>query len=1089
MTCAVSVRALSVLALCLLAGHAAAVADDAAPVRKGVVGMVNEGLAFQDTGLPNFDARLDRKVDARRPAHSAAYLKDLAKLQAKIDGLTVDDDQFFGTPRFVRSTRQLLTAPAAAAPRDVLFRFAREYRGLLGISESEILSNRFDRDFVTDHNGVRHLTIIQQYAGVDILNAELKANITRKGELINISSTLLDRPAGDFAPVAGTLSDADAIALAAAACGAPIGSELTAETAPTGTNLKRTWKTPTELRANDALETSFTWFALDSGTIRPAWNVAIAVKGIGHTYDVVIDAADGTMLARTNRLSFFQTQPMSFRVYTTVNPNPGPTTLTPDGTQYAAASRTLVTVNPADYLAFSPLGWIADGGTTTVGNNVIAYPDTNNSNTVDEAQPTSATRVFDFAMDITQAPSTYLDAATTQLFYLANVYHDRLYALGFNEAASNFQQSNFTFGGAAGDRILAETQDGSGTNNANFSTTGTDGSVGRVQMYNFTAPTPDRDGSFDRDVVYHELTHGTSIRLHRGLNANQSAGMGEGWSDFFAIGLGQTAADNPNAPIASGAYASYLVNGNTSSNYFGIRRYPYSTNFNINPLTFKSIDPGQATFPSGVPRGPIGSTTVSAVHNVGEVWCNMLNECRVGLITARGWPGNELMLQLTVDGMKLSPTNPTFVQSRDAILQADLVSSGGDNAGTLWTAFAKRGIGFGAVAPANTTTSGVVESFNQPIYVTFSFPDGRPTQILPDGPTTIRVSAAGTGLTISPDSGTVTWAYDTAVPQTTPMTETAPGQYIASIPAGECFSTLTYSFAVNTSAGLRASPTGAPTESYSGNVYSGRVTTFADNFEAARGWTVGPNTATAGLWVRGVPIATAAQPGSGSTGAGTQCFFTGQGATGGAVGAADIDGGFTTLTSPVLNLAGTVNPVISYARWYSNGAGASPFADTFAVDVSTNGGATWVRAETIGPGSAADPNTNPGWIQASWSLLSLGLAPTNNVRVRFVADDSGSGSVVEAAIDEFTVSDLVCTPPTVACSIADVAGGGDQGNLPDGTLDGSDFIAFINSFGLGDATIDATADVAGGGSNGDQPDGTIDGSDFIAFINAFALGC
>ena len=75
------------------------------------------------------------------------------------------------------------------------------------------------------------------------------------------------------------------------------------------------------------------------------------------------------------------------------------------------------------------------------------------------------------------------------------------------------------------------------------------------------------------------------------------------------------------------------------------------------------------------------------------------------------------------------------------------------------------------------------------------------------------------------------------------------------------------------------------------------------------------------------------------------------------------------------------------------------------------------------------------------------------------------------------------------CSLADVAGGGDLGNLPDGTIDGSDFIAFINSFGIGDAAVDPAADVAGGGGDGLQPDGTIDGSDFIAFINAFAVGC
>ncbi len=75
------------------------------------------------------------------------------------------------------------------------------------------------------------------------------------------------------------------------------------------------------------------------------------------------------------------------------------------------------------------------------------------------------------------------------------------------------------------------------------------------------------------------------------------------------------------------------------------------------------------------------------------------------------------------------------------------------------------------------------------------------------------------------------------------------------------------------------------------------------------------------------------------------------------------------------------------------------------------------------------------------------------------------------------------------CSLADIAGDGGNGLSPDGIVDGSDFIAFINSFGTGDVATDPLADVAGGGGDGLLPDGIIDGSDFITFINAFAAGC
>jgi hypothetical protein len=76
---------------------------------------------------------------------------------------------------------------------------------------------------------------------------------------------------------------------------------------------------------------------------------------------------------------------------------------------------------------------------------------------------------------------------------------------------------------------------------------------------------------------------------------------------------------------------------------------------------------------------------------------------------------------------------------------------------------------------------------------------------------------------------------------------------------------------------------------------------------------------------------------------------------------------------------------------------------------------------------------------------------------------------------------------SVSGCAADVVGNGVP--VPDGIVDGNDFIAFINSFALGDVSLDATADVAGAGPNTDRPDGTIDGADFIAFINAFGGGC
>ncbi|MEM9082742.1 MAG: S8 family serine peptidase [Planctomycetota bacterium] len=181
---------------------------------------------------------------------------------------------------------------------------------------------------------------------------------------------------------------------------------------------------------------------------------------------------------------------------------------------------------------------------------------------------------------------------------------------------------------------------------------------------------------------------------------------------------------------------------------------------------------------------------------------------------------------------------------------------------------------------------------------------------------------------------------------------------------------------------------------------------FADSFTSDSGWTVGwaGDTATAGIWNREAPLPTAAQPGSGSDD--DFCFVT-DGRDNGFVGSFDVDGGTTSLVSPVLNLAGATDITVSYDRWYSNSAGTGASEDVFIVQVSSDGGESWTIAETVGP---TGEGTMGGWISASFTLDDL-ITPSATTRIRFVADDSNTGSLIEAAIDAFAIDAKACTHP------------------------------------------------------------------------------
>jgi hypothetical protein len=999
-------------------------------------------------GLPYFDARCDKDgivypavaqaLAAAKARGGQARAIDLDALRARIPFLRMEEDQYFGTPKWLGSTQAFLTDVAVGAdPKDVAKAFIAGQPNLFEINASELDAATRPRDYLTDHNGVHHFTFQQQIKGVNLFQCWVEANVMPDGRLINIGSTMLPRPEGDFVVAPPRLTDLDAVRFAAASSGVAYTQIITAKTDPEGPTQKRTWNNTSDFRADEPIVTELVYFAVSRDDIRTAWSVLIPVKGVGDTYDLIIDASTGELLYRMNRLVWDNT-PMTFRVFTSDGVAPGsPGRSSPDGFQAPEVPRTLLTINPSDIAAVSPDGWIATGANDTEGNNVDAHLDLNADNIPDLPRPNGgATRTFDFLFDSTQAPTAWRDFAVTELFWRGNWYHDQLYTLGFNEVAHNFQNNNFGLGGVGGDAVQADAQDGSGTNNANFGSSPTDGSSARCQMYVFTGPTPDRDGDLDGDIVYHEFTHGTSTRLSGGLGGQfQSPGMGEGWSDAVAIMLLAESTDDPDANYCTGAYTTYLLGAGFVNNYyFGIRRFPYSVNLNVYPLTFLDIQ--TVTYDTTIPANPlfIGGSA-SEVHNEGEIWANMLMDCRAQMWHAYGFPGNRRMLQLVIDGLKLMGANPTFQQARDGILQADLVDYGNVDNGTLYAAFARHGLGFSSSSPNNNTVTGIVEAYDTPQFVTFTYPDGIPTQLQPGAPLTFHVNMAPTSLTITPGTATLHYSVNGGPDNPTPLAVVGTNQFTATLPAEPCFTNVAFYISVGTSAGNRTDPGNAPTGTYPATVFQSTTTYLNETFEAANpAWTAiitrtpGTTGALTGLWERAIPVGNVATTPQTAHG-GQYCWVTQNGTAGEALGSTDVDNGTTVLTSPAFNLGGApASTAVSYWHWFSNdggGSGGNPNTQTFLVDVSVDNGTNWTRAETIGPTT----QNHGGWLQTSWSFASLGLTPSSQVRLRFTVADL-LGAVVEAGLDDLLITNQNCAPPS-NCESADFNCDGDVGTDAD----------------------------------------------------------
>ncbi|KAH8896636.1 hypothetical protein GQ53DRAFT_791993 [Thozetella sp. PMI_491] len=545
-------------------------------------------------------------------------------------------------------------------------------------------------DHYVGTNGIAHVNFKQTLHGLDIDNADFNVNIGKDGQVFSYGNNFYTGTVPVNPLVKRAFSEPSAaLAGAASILELPVSGAATAE----ATDRIETYKLTGTSGAVSDPEARLVYFVKEDNTLALTWRVETDVMD-----DWLLTYVD----AETNEevyaaVNYVAHASATYQVYKwgLNDPNEG--------------SRTVIT-DPW-LTSANPFTWQGDGTSvfnSTWGNNGIAQvnPSGSTSSTayLTNYRPSSATSDFEYAYTpSTTTPTTYRDASIVQLFYTANKYHDLLYTLGFTEAAGNFQINNNGKGGKANDPVILNAQDGAGTDNADFATP-VDGSMPRMRMYIWDYTSPKRDCTFEAGVIIHEYTHGLSNRLTGGpansgcLSITEAGGMGEGWGDFMATAIRLKSTDTRATNYPMGAW----VYGQTA----GIRSYVYSTSLTTNPLTYTSLN------------------SLNEVHAIGTAWATILYELLWNLIDAHGgsltsdFPtfnaqgvpneGKFLTMKLVADAMALQPCNPNFIQARDAILDADTALTGGANKCAIWTAFAKRGVGQGAVYSTSRRTGSTV---------------------------------------------------------------------------------------------------------------------------------------------------------------------------------------------------------------------------------------------------------------------------------------------------------------------------------------------------------------------------------------------
>ncbi|MFO0745091.1 MAG: M36 family metallopeptidase [Myxococcota bacterium] len=540
----------------------------------------------------------------------------------------------------------------------------------------------------------------------------------------------------------------------------------------------------------------------------------------------------------------------------------------------------------------------------------------------------------------------------------------------------------------------------------------------------------------------HEWGHYLHMRLVD-CSSYQCAAASEGWGDFIALHMVLHEDDDPSGAFGEGIYTS--VPFTADAGYFGVRRYPYSTDPAKNPLTLGDIA-ADSTLPAEVPMSDLSGAPNNETHNAGEVWAEMMFEAYAGLLADTRGEAPRLsfaeaqrrMSDYVVAGMKLAPVAPTYTEQRDAILAAAAAADPLD-ARALAGGFARRGAGSCALAPARGSfdLGGVVESY-----------DVKPRLVI--SAVTLDDGAASCDHDGALDAGergrlAVTIANPSAEPLSGAQLEVAQdaaaltvnGGGSVTVPTIAAFASATVEVPVELAAGLTA-PTlvgltitvTAPSSCEgSATVATGRWTNMAfapassatetvDEDEALSVWTASGD---AGVWTRGE-----ASPGD--------YAFIG----------ADVDGPADgSLESPPLAVSTDHAFVMHLTQRYSFEVGqedgpngpVTTFYDGGVIELSSDDGATWEDASehatvpygaalpgaggNVLGGRAAFTATNPAWPEADQVTLDFGDAYAGKtVRVRFrIGSDEAVGapgwSIAEVAFDGLTNTPFSSVAPNV----------------------------------------------------------------------------
>lgn len=459
------------------------------------------------------------------------------------------------------------------------------------------------------------------------------------------------------------------------------------------------------------------------------------------------------------------------------------------------------------------------------------------------------------------------------------------------------------------------------------------------------------------DVIYHEYGHGISdfFWSSNGLNFSNGA-MGEGYSDVWGMCI-------TGSPILGIGYSSTDPN-------MAIRRYdfPAGDKRKVYPQDIQ----GEVHADGEIIAGAWWSTGL-AMGSLSDMTA-LFAESQFGLANGPDGAEGQVYVDILVDALLADDNDANLV-------------NGTPNVAAIAPAFAAHGITL--LSNSDITHNQVITS---------------------PANTQITLDATLANLQFAWMLQGVSGAYkinNSSTWNPITFTNTTGLNYTANIPGQPNGTIISYYLGIEDINGVLSNVLPTSADAANPNIPYFTMVGFnllwTDDFDNTAGiWVSGDPTdnAVTGMWEEFIPeqtvvnFSTVVQPDFQHTPGGQICYVTG-GMAGSGAGDHDVDGGKTTLYSPVLDLSAYQNPAIEYWRWYSNDQGATPGTDFWQVALSNDGGSTWTNIENT---NVADHS----WRNFVFRVKDY-LPLTNSMKIRFIAEDANDGSLIEALMDDFSV--------------------------------------------------------------------------------------